>query len=120
MHLVAVHARHIKTVGVTGGVQRGVVTRALGAKAEVVAHQHVARLQAAQKHVVNKGLRALAGQGLVEAVEVEVGVADAREVALLEVVEEDPPGGGAGVDLKKLAKDVNKLFSKESGIQLEA
>ncbi len=30
------------------------------------------------------------------------------------------PGGGAGVDLKKLAKDVNKLFSKESGIQLEA
>ena len=38
-----------------GGVEHGVVAGALGAEAEIVAHQHVARAQAAHQHVVDEG-----------------------------------------------------------------
>jgi hypothetical protein len=51
-----------RSPGGAGGVQHGVVARTLGAEAEVVAHQHVPRAQAAHQHVVDEGLGRLAGQ----------------------------------------------------------
>jgi hypothetical protein len=62
VHLVAVHARHIKPVGRASGVKHGVVARPLGAKTEIVAHQHIARAQAAHKHLVDEGLGRLGCQ----------------------------------------------------------
>jgi len=66
MHLVAVHARHVKALPPPGGIQHGVVAGALGAEAEVVAHQDVLRPQALHQHVLDEGLGRLAGQGRVE------------------------------------------------------
>jgi len=62
MHLVAVHARYVKTFGLPGSVQHGVVARALAAKAEIVAHQHVAGAQAAHQYLVDESVGRLGGQ----------------------------------------------------------
>ncbi len=52
MHLVAVHARHFKALRLADAIQQVVVARPLGTKAEIIAHQHVARAQAADQHLV--------------------------------------------------------------------
>ena len=66
MHFVAVHARHVKAVGGACGVEQGVVPGAFGAKAEVVADQHVPRSQTVDQHPLHKALRALGRQRGVE------------------------------------------------------
>ena len=45
VHLVALHARHVKAQPTACRVEHGVVARALGAEPEVVAHQQVAHAQ---------------------------------------------------------------------------
>ena len=57
--LIAHHAGHVKAALGTGGVEHGVVASPARAKAEVVAHQHVAGLQSVQQHVIDKGRWAL-------------------------------------------------------------
>ena len=49
-----------------GGIEHRVVAGALGAEAEVVAHQHVLRAQAAHQHVVDEGLGNLGRQPGIE------------------------------------------------------
>ena len=61
MDLVAVHARHIKTLRGTGGIQHGVVARALGTKAEVVTHQHIAHSQSLHQNGANEAVWWLCG-----------------------------------------------------------
>ena len=63
LDLITVHAGHIKAEVVPGFVQHRVVACALGTKTKVVADQHVAYAQALYQHVVNEGLRCLAGEG---------------------------------------------------------
>ena len=59
MHLVAVHARHVKAMGHSCGVQHRVIPGALGTEAKVVADQHIAGAQALDQHFLHKILRAL-------------------------------------------------------------
>jgi hypothetical protein len=66
VHLVAVHARDVETLGGAGGVEHGVVARPLGAEAEIVADQHVLRTQPAHQHVVDEGFGNLRRQPGIE------------------------------------------------------
>ena len=62
MHLVAVHAGHVKTVSHASRIQHAVVARALCAKPEVVTHQNVPCPQAFAQYTVNKFLRRKRGK----------------------------------------------------------
>jgi hypothetical protein len=66
VHLVALHAGHVKTQPGTGRVQERVITGAACTKTKVVAHQHVAHPQRADQAVFDEALGGLAGQGAVE------------------------------------------------------
>mmetsp|Transcript_70428 Transcript_70428/g.165811 ORF Transcript_70428/g.165811 Transcript_70428/m.165811 type:complete len:423 (-) Transcript_70428:2047-3315(-) len=65
-HLIAHHAGHVEAARLAGSVQRRVIALALGAKAEVVAHQHVLRAQAIDQHLADEVLRGQGGERLVE------------------------------------------------------
>ena len=56
MHFIAVHAGHIKALCVASGVQHGIVSRAFGAKAEIVTHQHITRTQPIDQHIADECL----------------------------------------------------------------
>ena len=60
------HARHVKAQAGASGVNHGVVALALRPKLKVVAHQHIAHAQGLHQHLVNKGGRRHAGQGVVK------------------------------------------------------
>ena len=70
MHLVAAHARHVEAqasrLRLAGRIEHGVVAGTLGAKAEVIAHQHIARMEPPNEHVVDEGLRGERGKAVVE------------------------------------------------------
>ena len=67
VHLVAHHAGDIEAFAAAGRIQHGVVAGPFGAEAEVVTHQHVARLQAPYQHVADESLRRHGGEAFVEA-----------------------------------------------------
>ena len=62
MHFIAVHPGYVKALLLAGRIQHGVVARALGAKAEVIAHLHIAHTQTLEQDFVNEGLGLLLGQ----------------------------------------------------------
>jgi hypothetical protein len=66
MHLVALHARDVEALRGAGRVEQRVVAGSFGAEAEVVAHQHVARAQAAHQHALDEGIGRERGQAFVE------------------------------------------------------
>jgi hypothetical protein len=78
-------------------VQHGVVARALGAEAEIVAHQHIAHAQAAHQHVVDEGLGRLGGQARVEGQ--HHGLLDAAARQLGQLVAQVPMRAGASSGL---------------------
>ncbi|WP_036248788.1 hypothetical protein [Methylibium sp. T29] len=107
VHLVAHHPRHVEALAFAGGVEHRVVAGPLRAEAEVVAHQHVARLHAAQQHVVDEGLRRLVGEGLVEAQHDDALHAAARQFAELVAQRGDARrrlGRGAGTRGEEVAR----------------
>ena len=88
MNLVAQHARHVEALArrlrLAGRIEHGVVTRTLGAKAEVVAHQHIARIQPPNEHVVDEGLRGERAKPVIEGH--DDGLIDAASSQLAELV----------------------------------
>jgi hypothetical protein len=82
-YLVAVHARDVEAARIAGGIQHGVVAGPLGTEAEVVAHQHIARAQAVDQHVLDELLGRLRGQPAVEGQHDGLGHAAGREFAEL-------------------------------------
>ncbi|MCY1545198.1 hypothetical protein D9M68_811270 [compost metagenome] len=66
MHLVALHACHIKAQPVAGGIQHGVVAGAFGAEAEVVTHQYVLHAQRVDQDVFDEGLWCQRGEPGIE------------------------------------------------------
>ena len=66
-NLIAVHACDVEALCLACGVEHGVVAEPSGAKAEVVAHQHVAHAQAFAQHFLDKGFGRLRCQPGVEA-----------------------------------------------------
>ncbi len=66
MHFITVHARHIKTQALAGGIQQAIVASALRAKTEVITDQHVAHAEAVNQHVLDESLRRLGRQPCIE------------------------------------------------------
>ena len=59
---VAFHVRDFKALRLPALLQQRAVASALGAKAKIVAHQHITCAQTAHQHLVDKRLRWLRGQ----------------------------------------------------------
>jgi len=97
MHLVALHARHVKAQARAGRVEHGVIARALGAEAEIVPHQHVLHAQRAHQAFFNEGLGRLGRQALVEGQHHALVNAAARQ--LFELVAQGGDAGGREVGL---------------------
>src|SRR5450830_1818966 len=56
MHFVTVHARHVKALCRARSVEQGVITRTLGAKAEIIADQDIFRAQSLDQYLVDERL----------------------------------------------------------------
>jgi hypothetical protein len=91
VHLVALHARDVKTQGRTGGVEHRIVAGALGAEAEVVTDQDVPDAQRLHQDVLDECLRRQRGQASVEGQ--HHTLVDAAALELFQLVAQ---GGDAG------------------------
>ena len=96
-NLVAEHARDVEALSLTGCVEHRVVAGAPGSEAEVVAHQHVARMQAVHQHLVDEGLWRLRREAVVEGH--DDGLLDATALQFTELVAQrrDAGWGAIGV-----------------------
>ena len=80
---------------VAGGIEHLVVASATGAKAEVIAHQHVAGMQAIDQHLIDEILGTLAGQGLVKRQDHDL--VDAAALQLAELVAQRGDAGRCAI-----------------------